>query len=43
MPLGVTNMPGVFMEYTNKIFNTYLDKSIVVFIDNILVDSMLQE
>lgn len=39
MPFGVSNAPGVFMEYMNKIFHTYLDQFVVVFIDNILVYS----
>jgi len=25
MPFGVTNAPGVFMEYMNRIFHEYLD------------------
>ena len=37
MPFGVTNMPGVFMEYMNRIFHTYLDRFVVVFIDDILI------
>src|ERR1051325_7148683 len=37
MPFGVTNAPGVFMEYMNRIFHPYLDSFVVVFIDDILV------
>ena len=37
MPFGVTNAPGVFMEYMNRIFHAYLDKFVVVFIDDILI------
>ena len=29
MPFGVTNAPGVFMEYMNRIFHPYLDKFVV--------------
>ena len=34
MPFGVTNVPGVFMEYMNRIFHAYLDRFVVVFIDD---------
>ena len=33
MPFGVTNAPGVFMEYMNRIFHDYLDRSLFVSID----------
>jgi hypothetical protein len=39
MPFGVTNTPGVFMEYMNRIFHPFLDRFVVVFIDDILVYS----
>ena len=30
MPFGVTNAPGVFMEYMNRTFHSYLDRSVYV-------------
>nr|KYP37706.1 Retrovirus-related Pol polyprotein from transposon 17.6 [Cajanus cajan] len=43
MPFGVTNVPGVFMDYMNRIFHLYLDRFLVVFIDEILVYSKTRE
>jgi len=43
MPFGVTNAPAVFMDYMNRIFQSFLDKFVVVFIDNILIYSKTQE
>jgi len=43
MSFGVTNAPGVFMEYMNKIFHAYLDHFVVVFIDDILIYSKTEE
>jgi len=43
MPFGVTNAPGVFMNYMNKVFHPYLDNFVVVFIDDILVYSKTRE
>ncbi|XP_020207559.1 uncharacterized protein LOC109792548 [Cajanus cajan] len=43
MPFDVTNAPGVFMDYMNRIFHPYLDKFVVVFIDDILVYSKTRE
>src|SRR4030067_2895271 len=43
IPFGVSNAPGVFMEYMNRIFHPYLDKFVVVFIDDILVYSKTDE
>lgn len=39
MLFGAPNAPGVFMEYMNMIFHSYLDKFVVVFIDDILMYS----
>jgi hypothetical protein len=43
MPFGLTNMPAYFMYLMNKIFMEYLDKFVVVFIDDILVFSKTKE
>jgi len=43
MLFGVTNAPTVFMDYMNKIFRPFLDKFVVVFIDDILIYSKTQQ
>ena len=43
MPFGVTNAPKVFMDYINQIFRPYLDKFVVVFIDDSLIYSKDKE
>jgi hypothetical protein len=43
MSFGLTNAPAYFMYLMNKVFIEYLDKFIVVFIDDILVFSKTKE
>jgi hypothetical protein len=37
LPFGLTNAPTLFMDLMNRVFQPYLDKFVVVFIDDILV------
>jgi hypothetical protein len=43
MSFGLTNAPSYFMYLMNKVFIEYLDKFVVVFIDDILVYSETEE
>nr|GEW45072.1 retrotransposon protein, putative, Ty3-gypsy subclass [Tanacetum cinerariifolium] len=43
MPFALTNAPAVFMDLMNRIFHEYLDKFVIVFIDEILVYSKTNE
>nr|GEY24981.1 putative reverse transcriptase domain-containing protein [Tanacetum cinerariifolium] len=43
MPFGLTNALAVFMDLMNRIFHEYLDKFVIVFIDDILVFSKSKE
>ena len=39
MSFGLTNAPSAFMDMMNRVFEDYLEKFIIVFIDDILIYS----
>nr|GFB15211.1 putative reverse transcriptase domain-containing protein [Tanacetum cinerariifolium] len=43
MAFGLTNVPAVFMDLMNYVCKTYLDKFVIVFIDDILIYSCDKE
>ena len=42
LSIGLTNAPAAFMDLMNRVFKDYLDKFVIVFIDNILIYSLLE-
>ncbi|VVA39431.1 PREDICTED: reverse mRNAase, partial [Prunus dulcis] len=43
MPFGLTNVPTTFMDLMDRVFRCYLDRFMMVFIDDILVYSKSQK
>jgi glutamate mutase epsilon subunit len=39
MPFRLTNAPAMLMDFRNQVLKSYLDKYVVVFVDDILVYS----
>nr|GEW46948.1 putative reverse transcriptase domain-containing protein [Tanacetum cinerariifolium] len=41
MPFGLTNAPTVFMDLINRVCRPYLDKFVIVFIDEVICDKFV--
>ena len=43
MSFGLTNAPAFFMHLMNRVFMDYLDVFVVIFIDDILIFTKIEE